>query len=135
MRELKINHVYRHFKGKEYIVLGVSTPTSRPVGGAVLISQHTEREIGISIFNTDETFTHWKNTCNDELVIYMALYGDYGVYARPYDMFMSEVDRVKYPDVKQKYRLEEVYNIPAGYSKTFVHTPATPDTDGGVALL
>lgn len=42
----------------------------------------------------------------EKMMVYQAMYDDLGMYVRPYEMFMSEVDHEKYPDIKQQYRFE-----------------------------
>ncbi|MCI9286779.1 MAG: DUF1653 domain-containing protein [Clostridia bacterium] len=72
MNELKVNGIYKHFKGDYYLVEDICI--------------HSETK--------------------EKYVLYRALYGDTGLYIRPYDMFLSEVDHAKYPNVEQKYRFE-----------------------------
>ena len=45
----------------------------------------------------------------EKMIIYRHLDTD-EIWVRPYEMFISEVDHDKYPNVTQKYRFEEVDN-------------------------
>lgn len=83
MERFKIGDIVRHFKREN-----VSKETAEYLYKILAFASHTEN--------------------GENLVIYQALYPPYKTCARPYDMFVNEVDRGKYPDVKQKYRFEVV---------------------------
>ena len=85
MREVKINKIYKHFKGDYYLVED--------------ISQYSETK--------------------EEMVLYRKLYDNGSLWVRPKDMFLSEVDHEKYPNVKQKYRfeLQEIKSVAGEFKK------------------
>lgn len=82
-RDICVGDIVQHFK-REW----VSAETSEYLYKVLAFAQHTET--------------------GERLVIYQALYSPFKVCARPYTMFMSEVDREKYPDIRQQYRFEKV---------------------------
>lgn len=82
-RGIRVGDIVQHFK-REW----VSADTSEYLYKVLAFASHTET--------------------GERLVIYQGLYAPFKICARPYGMFMSEVDTEKYPDVKQKYRFEKV---------------------------
>lgn len=84
--EVRIGSKYRHFKRET--LTKEEKLKNKYLYQVIAIANHTET--------------------GDELVIYQAMYDDFKIYARPKDMFLSEVDHEKYPDIKQVYRFEEI---------------------------
>lgn len=82
-RDLAVGDIVRHFK-REW----VSENTSEYLYKILAFASHTET--------------------GEKLVIYQGMYSPFKICARPYDMFMSKVDKKKYPDIKQEYRFEKI---------------------------
>lgn len=82
MRKIKINSLYKHFKGHIYKVIAKGH-----IYKVIAIGKNSEDLTDMVVYENIETHEIW---------------------IRPYDMFNSLVDQNKYPNVKQKYRFEEI---------------------------
>lgn len=123
VRKIKYPCLYKHFKGDIYCTKFISYPilftdfadkyyeelktNKRP---PYIFCLHTETNEKLTIFKIKDKYYHTKENNNEVLVIYTCVNNikKYETYARPLNMFLSKVDKEKYPDVEQKYRFEEM---------------------------
>lgn len=118
-KDIEIPSIYKHFKGGIYATMDVSIPMSSnnvislcrlrdidPLSLIFMSANNTETNEDIRLLRMNNNTYHLEEECKDELMIYKSLYNGSGAYARPIDMFLSKVDKEKYPDVEQEYRFE-----------------------------
>ena len=104
---------YKHFKGNMYQIIGIAKASNIAEGCRLLEAIHTEKGVKIPIISNDfprnmlVTFQEPYMEIGQEFVVYQALYGDFNIYVRPLEMFLSRVDKDKYPDVEQIWRFEK----------------------------
>ena len=72
----------------------------------MLSAEELEREPNMYLYEIVGCAEHTET--GEKLVVYRPLYGEKGLYARPEEMFLSEVDREKYPNVRQQFRFEKL---------------------------
>ena len=68
--------------------------------------EELEREPEMYVYDIVGTAEHTET--GETLMVYRPRYGEKKLYARPLEMFLSPVDREKYPDAKQLYRFEKL---------------------------
>ena len=72
----------------------------------MLSDEEMEREPNMYLYEIVGAAEHTES--GETLMVYRPLYGEGKLYARPFEMFCSPVDRGKYPEVKQKFRFEKL---------------------------
>lgn len=115
MRNIKINQMYRHFKGTNYFTIAVSEPVNsiNIVGKLRFVRvKDTETEEVFDILVNPDTgrAIHNESICNKKLVIYRDAYKNTDIiWAREYDMFLEKLDIESYPeDIIGEFRFEEI---------------------------